>query len=75
MAANSSEGMVRYNLDVSTDMDRTLDEMAFQIGGTKSDLFRKAVALMMFAVKAKQQGQIVGILDKDNNLVSRIVGL
>lgn len=66
---------VRLSLDVSPELNRTLDELAMKIHGTKSDVLRKAIVLMELAVQAKDQQQKLGIIDKDRQVITEIVGL
>jgi predicted transcriptional regulator len=66
---------VRLSLDVSPELNRTLDELATKIHGTKSDVLRKAIVLMELAVQARDKEQKLGIIDKDRHVVSEIVGL
>ncbi|NOT56142.1 MAG: DNA-binding protein [Deltaproteobacteria bacterium] len=70
-----SADKVRLSLDVSPELNRTLDELALKIHGTKSDVLRKAIVLMELAVQAKDQQQKLGIIDKDRHIVTEIVGL
>lgn len=66
---------VRLSLDVSREMNTLLETLADETGGTKSDVLRKAVGLMEVAVAAKKNNQKFGIADKDQQLVTEIVGL
>ncbi|MBD1919736.1 DNA-binding protein [Microcoleus sp. FACHB-831] len=66
---------VRLSLDVSLELNQTLEDLAEKIGGTKSEVLRKAIALMEVMVEAKQQGKRVGIADKDQPLATEIVGI
>ncbi len=66
---------VRLNLDVSPELNQTLDELATKIHGTKSDVLRKAIVLMELAVQAKDKEQKLGIIDKDRHVITEIVGL
>ncbi|NJK74023.1 MAG: DNA-binding protein [Oscillatoriales cyanobacterium RU_3_3] len=66
---------VRLNFVVSSEINETLEELANKTGGTKTEVFRRAIALMEVIVDAKEQGKKVGITDKDRNLVTEIVGI
>jgi predicted transcriptional regulator len=66
---------VRLSLDVSTELNKTLEELAEKTSGSKSDVLRKAIALMEVAVEAKEHGQNVGVVDKKGALVTKIVGV
>jgi len=66
---------VRLSLDISPEANELIERLATQIGGTKSDVLRKAVALMEIAVDAKRQGKKFGIAEKDQQLATEIIGL
>ena len=66
---------VRLSLDVSPELNELLEELASTIGGTKSDVLRKAIALMEVAVDAKRRGMKFGIAEKDQPLATEVVGL
>jgi predicted transcriptional regulator len=66
---------VRLNLEMSPELNRLLDDLAIKIHGTKSDVLRKAIVLLELAVQAKEQEQQLGIIDKNQRVVTEIVGL
>jgi len=66
---------VRLSLDISPELNSLLEEMAVKTGGTKSDVLRKAIALMEVAVDGKRRGMKLGLVDKDQPLATEIVGL
>jgi predicted transcriptional regulator len=66
---------IRLTLDVSQELNRTLEDLAERTGSTKSDLLRRAIALMEVAVDAKQNGQNLSLSDKQDRVVTKIVGL
>ena len=67
---------VRLSLNVSPQLNDTLEALANTTHTTKSDVLRKAIALMQVAVEAKDNGQAVGIVDKlHKRLVREIVGV
>jgi len=67
---------VRLSLDVSPELNHLLEELADQTGTTKSDVLRKAIALMDVAVDAKREGKRVYISDRAPEGASReIVGI
>ena len=70
-----SSEKVRLSLDVSPELNQVLEELATKIHGTKSDVLRKAIALMDVAVQAKEKHQKLGIMDENQQLVTEIVGL
>lgn len=67
---------VKMTVEMSADLNRTLDQLVATLGTTKSDIVRKALALLEVAAEAKQKDQILGLVNKsDGKLVTRIVGL
>jgi predicted transcriptional regulator len=72
---NPEKVKVRLNFVVSSEINDTLEELANKTGGTKTEVFRRAIALMEVIVDAKEQGKKVGITDKDRNLVTEIIGI
>ena len=66
---------VRLSLDISPEMYALLEQLAEKTGGTKSDVLRKAIALMEVVVDAKRQGRKFGIAEKDQPLATEIIGL
>jgi predicted transcriptional regulator len=66
---------VRLTVDVSKELNQILENIAKETGGTKSDIFRKAVALLDVAHKAKKEGKRIGIARDRATLETEIVGL
>ncbi len=66
---------VRLSLDISRELNDLLEQLAAQTGGTKSDVLRKAIALMEVAVDGKRRGLKLGLADKDQQLTTEIIGL
>ena len=67
--------LVRLNLEVSPQVDEVLEALASKMHGSKSDVLRKAIALMEVAVRAKEEGKRFGIAEPDQRLTTEIVGL
>jgi predicted transcriptional regulator len=55
--ANVERAKVRLSLDVSPELNDLLEQLARETHATKSDVLRKAIALMDVAVEAKERGQ------------------
>jgi len=72
---NSDKVKVRLNFVVSPEVNEVLETLAHKTGGTKTEVFRRAIALMEAVVDAKQQGKKIGIADKDQPLVSEIISI
>lgn len=66
---------VRLSLDISPELNKLLEDLAATTGGTKSDVLRKAIALMEVAVDARRRGLKLGLAEKDQTLATEIVGL
>jgi predicted transcriptional regulator len=66
---------IRFNLDLSPEADLLLEDLAEQMGGTKSTVLRKAIALMKIAVEARREGRKLGIVEIDQPLATEIVGI
>ncbi|MDX1252314.1 MAG: ribbon-helix-helix protein, CopG family [Gammaproteobacteria bacterium] len=75
MHVDNSSNRIRLSLDVSPKVNDQLEALAEEEGTSKSDIMRKAIALVTVAVEAKQKGQKLGILDKDRQVLSEIIGL
>ncbi|MBI1320958.1 MAG: DNA-binding protein [Candidatus Hydrogenedens sp.] len=66
---------IRLNLQVSAELNRTLEEIAESAGGTKTDVIRQAFALMKVAHEAKQKGRHIGLVSDASKLDTELVGL
>ena len=66
---------IRLSLDVSPELNRLIEDLAERTDGTKSDVLRRAIALMDVAVRANESGKRVGIADTDQGLTTEFVGL
>jgi hypothetical protein len=66
---------VRITLDLSPEMNRTLEELVTTSGTSKSDILRKAIALIEVAMDARSRGQSLALSDKEDRVVTKIVGL
>ena len=66
---------VRLNLQVSSELNNALEEMANSSGSTKTDIIRQALALMEFAHNAKRKGKYLGLVSDPEKLDTVVVGL
>lgn len=73
--ADSFPKPIRLSLELSPELNSTLENLAKQIHGTKSDVLRKAIALMELAVRAKSEGRRIGIAKLDEELAVEVVGI
>lgn len=66
---------VRLNLQVSSELNKVLEEIADNSGSTKTDVIRQALALMKVAHNAKKSGKHLGLVGDADKLDTEIVGL
>ena len=66
---------VRLNLQVSSELNRVLEEIAGDTGSTRTDVIRQALALMKVAHEAKSKGRHLGLVTDPQKLETEIVGL
>ncbi|NMG07505.1 hypothetical protein [Brasilonema sp. UFV-L1] len=69
----NTQEMVRFNLDLSPELNQVLEELAKKTGGTKSDVLRQAITLMQILVTAKEQTQKLGLTDVDQLIATEII--
>jgi len=67
--------MVRLSLDLSPQANTVLESLASSQHTTKSDVLRKAIALVQVAEEARQANRKIGVFDSQANVFSEIVGL
>ena len=66
--------MARLNFDVTPELNKTIEKLVKQTGSTsKSELLRRAIALMEVAADAKQEGKKVVIADRDRQPVAEVI--
>lgn len=68
-------GKVRLNLQVSTELNSVLEEIADSSGSSKTDVIRQALALMKVAHGAKKSGKHLGLVADASRLDTEIIGL
>ena len=73
--AEVTNNRVRLNLVITKQLDAKLEHMASENGTNKSEILRKALALYEVANSAKEDGNRLGIVSKDRQLITEIVGL
>jgi predicted transcriptional regulator len=67
---------VRFTLELTEDVNGFLDDVAEHAGTTKSEVLRKAVALLKASEIAKQKGRELAVIDpKSEKVVGHLVGL
>lgn len=70
----ANEGKVRLSLDLSPQTNSLLERVVSDQGTTKSDVMRKAIALVIVAEDARREGRSLGVIDANKQLVAEIVG-
>jgi predicted transcriptional regulator len=76
MTTRNVRSKVRLSLDVSPELNDLLEELATATHSTKSEVLRKAIALMDVAVDAKESGQKLWVSNQPPAGTSReIVGI
>jgi hypothetical protein len=66
---------VRLNLQLSQELNRTLEEISASTGSNRTDVIRQALALMKVAHDAKRKGKHLGLVSDADKLDTEIVGL
>ena len=66
---------VRLNLQVSSELNSVLEDIAESSMSSKTDVIRQALALMKVAHNAKQKGKHLGLVTDSSKLETEIVGL
>lgn len=74
-AKSSPKKKVRLSLDISGELNDKVEELAEEINGTKSDVLRRAIALLDLAIQARKDGKKFGIAEKSQQLTTEIVGI
>jgi predicted transcriptional regulator len=73
MAQNSDK--IKLSLEIPLELNARLEEIAKELGSTKSDVLRRALALMEVAHEARKQNKIVGVLTQEQKLEKEFIGI
>lgn len=65
---------VRLELQLSTELNGVLEQIASDTGTTKTDVIRQALALVRVANSAKREGRHIGLVRDSSKLDTEIVG-
>jgi predicted transcriptional regulator len=68
-------GKVRLTVDVSPELNETLDQLAENAHLTKSEILCRAIALIKVAAQAHEKGQKLALIDKDQQGMTEIIGI
>jgi predicted transcriptional regulator len=67
---------IKLTLELSEDVNNTLEAIAEENSTTKSDILRKAIGLIKVANSEKKKGRELAVIDsKSEKVVTHIVGL
>jgi metal-responsive CopG/Arc/MetJ family transcriptional regulator len=66
---------IRLSLQVSQELNQTLEDIAESTGTNRTDVIRQALALMKVAHTAKKDGRHLGIVSDPRKLDTEIIGL
>ena len=69
------QGKVRLTVDVSPELNETLDQLADNAHLSRSEILRRAIALMKVAAQARENGQKLALIDKDQPALPEIIGI
>jgi hypothetical protein len=75
VTSSSTPSKVRLTVDVSAELNQTLTRLAQDSGTTKSEILRKAVTLMEVAAQARERGQKLALINRQDPAETEIVGL
>lgn len=68
-----NKNMIRFAVEMSPELADKFEEMSEIEHTSKSDIFRKALFLMHVAIKSKQKGNELAVVDKNGNKVGEII--
>ena len=71
----SNRAKIRLTVDVSPELNQTLDQLAENAHLTKSEILRRAIALMKVAAQAHEKGQKLALIAQDQQAMTEIVGI
>jgi hypothetical protein len=70
----SSAAAKAFTFTIDETTERVLDDLKSRLGKTsRAEVLRKAIALLEVATSAKDEGNDVAIVDKNGNIVTRIM--
>lgn len=71
----SNDKKIRFNMEVTQDMNSLMERLAEAAGLSKSELMRRAILLFEAGVQAKRRDERMATIDQNNNVKSLIVGI
>lgn len=73
--AERTPNVVRMSLNLSPQAGEILEQLARRCACSKSEVLRKSIALFEVGLEARERGNSLAVVDKDDRLVTRVVGL
>ena len=65
---------IKFSLAVTPEVDSALEEMSESAHSSKSDILRKAIALMKVAIQEEKRGNHIGIISH-GKIINQIIGI
>lgn len=75
VAMSAEKEPVRFNLLLSPELNERLEQLASANNVTKVEILQKSIALFDVVSEAKAENKRIGILNKDKQLETEIVGI
>ena len=66
---------IRLTVDINSRLNDILTKLSNETGTSKSEIFRRAVALFDVAHEARNEGKHIGIADDQNKLDREFIGI
>jgi predicted transcriptional regulator len=66
---------IRLNVNVTDELNNRLDSLAERNGTTKSEMLRRAIALLDLAAVEKDKGNCLAIANQERTVLREIVGV
>lgn len=74
-AGSKMEAHPRLMMEVSPELVELLDKLAEKSQTTRTEVLRKAIALLDVSAQEKDRGRKIGIFDENDKLIQEIVGI
>lgn len=72
---SADDDVVTWDLSMTTQSEAHWNQLARDIGGSRADVLRRALALLTIAVRARQEGKGLAIIDQEGNVDTEITGI
>ena len=66
---------VRRSFDITPEMEERMGEIANELGISKAEVFRRAMALMDLSFEASKSGNHIGFVDDASKLDTVVAGI